>query len=153
MIKLDKPNLKSNQWAWIIGLILIIVVLVLSFTVITISRQHKDSNKPKTAAQLYHAKDYDKALDLVNKDIAKRPDSASDYNFSGNIYRDKGQTDLAIKNYTKSIELNKSYLPPRSNLASLLINLGKKDDAKKVIDDGLVAFPAAKVLTQLQAQL
>lgn len=55
-------------------------------------------------------KDYDGAIVNYNKAIELKPDYAEAYNSRGNAYYSKGDNEQAIKDYTKSIELNNPLL-------------------------------------------
>jgi tetratricopeptide (TPR) repeat protein len=153
MAKISLENIRDLKLSQRIGLSIVLCLIVVGLGIGLAMKLGYHKPAPVTATSLYKDKKYDQAIDSVKKDISSKPDDATNYNFLANIYRDKGQTDLAIENYHKAIELNDKFAQPRVNLASMLINLGKKDDAKSVIEDGLKAFPDNKLLEQLQDQI
>jgi len=63
-----------------------------------------------TSAKLYiQQKNYDKALDVLKKDVEKNPQSFEGYYLMGGIYGEKGQYDMMIDAYNKSLSISKNY--------------------------------------------
>jgi len=59
------------------------------------------------------------AIELFKLNVAAYPDSWNVYDSLGEAYLKDGQTDLAVKNYRKSLELN----PGNTNARKILKNL------------------------------
>jgi tetratricopeptide (TPR) repeat protein len=63
-----------------------------------------------TSAKLYiQQKNYDKALEVLKKDVEKNPQSDEGYMLMGDIYGEKGQYDLMVSSYNKSLAISKTY--------------------------------------------
>lgn len=73
-------------------------------------------------------KQYDKALNICNIGIKAVPNSYILYNLLGTTQKYLGNTDAAIKAYTKSIEIEPSE-PPYFNRARLYVGQGKFEQA------------------------
>lgn len=58
------------------------------------------------AGQYEEAKMFDKAIDIYNKIISSTPDCVEGYACLGDIYRKKGNVNLALTNYKKALDLN-----------------------------------------------
>jgi tetratricopeptide (TPR) repeat protein len=63
-----------------------------------------------TSAKLYiQQKNYDKALEVLKKDVEKNPQSDEGYYLMGDIYGEKGQYDLMVVSYNKSLAISKNF--------------------------------------------
>ncbi len=63
-----------------------------------------------TSAKLYiQQKNYDKAIEALQKEIAKNPKSDEGYYTLGLLYADREDADKMVTNYTKSLEISKKY--------------------------------------------
>jgi tetratricopeptide (TPR) repeat protein len=63
-----------------------------------------------TSAKLYiQQKNYDKALEVLKKDVEKNPQSDEGYFLMGDIYGEKGQYDQMVVAYNKSLAISKTY--------------------------------------------
>jgi tetratricopeptide (TPR) repeat protein len=63
-----------------------------------------------TSAKLYiQQKNYDKALEVLKKDVEKNPQSDEGYYLMGDIYGEKGQYDQMVVAYNKSLGISKTY--------------------------------------------
>jgi tetratricopeptide (TPR) repeat protein len=63
-----------------------------------------------TSAKLYiQQKNYDKALEVLKKDVEKNPQSDEGYYLMGGIYGEKGQYDLMVGAYNKSLAISKKF--------------------------------------------
>lgn len=56
--------------------------------------------------QLLEQKEWDKAIDIFRINVALYPNSFNTYDSLGEAYLESGNTELAVKNYAKSLELN-----------------------------------------------
>src|SRR5665811_1232220 len=64
----------------------------------------------RTSAKLYiQQKNYDKALEVLKKDIEKNPQSDEGYFLMGDIYGEKGQYDQMVSSYNKSLAISKNF--------------------------------------------
>ena len=63
-----------------------------------------------TSAKLYiQQKNYDKALEVLKKDVEKNPQSDEGYFLMGDIYGEKGQYDQMVSSYNKSLAISKNF--------------------------------------------
>lgn len=83
-------------------------------------------DKPKLAGPYtnlalihYKKKEYDKALELVNKALARNPTQAEAYQLRAQIFVNKGKIHDAKNDYLKAIELKPDYINAQYNLALL----------------------------------
>jgi len=74
------------------------------------------SSTELTSAKLYiQQKNYDKALDVLKKDVEKNPQSDEGYYLMGGIYGEKGQYDQMIDAFNKSLSISKKFEKDISN--------------------------------------
>jgi tetratricopeptide (TPR) repeat protein len=63
-----------------------------------------------TSAKLYiQQKNYDKALEVLKKDVEKNPQDDEGYYLMGTIYGEKGQYDKLVDSYDKSLSISKKF--------------------------------------------
>jgi len=138
----------------ILGLVSV-VVLTTGIAVYLYFRTHPKvpAASPITVQDLYHQKKYNSALALANQQIKDDPENASLYCLMGNISRDMGSTQAAIDDYIKALTKNPSYEPARINLIQLEMDNGRKDDARKALQEGLAITPTDPSLLRLQKAL
>ncbi|MCK9212019.1 MAG: tetratricopeptide repeat protein [Ignavibacteriaceae bacterium] len=68
------------------------------------------SSTELTSAKLYiQQKNWDKAIDVLNKEVTKNPKSDEGYYLLGAVYAEKENIDQMIENYDKSLEISKKY--------------------------------------------
>ena len=68
------------------------------------------SSTELTSAKLYiQQKNYDKALDVLKKDVEKNPQSDEGYFLMGGIYAEKGQFDKMVEDYNKSLAISPKF--------------------------------------------
>ncbi|MGB4604399.1 MAG: tetratricopeptide repeat protein, partial [Bacteroidales bacterium] len=103
------------------------------------------------------SKDYDNALNDLNKAIDLYPDYYLAYNMLGNIYFDQEQYDAALKYYQKAIELNPDYVVAYYNVANIYYEQGNYSAAKNYFNKIVILDPngpygneATKVLNNLK---
>jgi len=137
------------------GAFMCVVLLVASWGVVTI-RQNTIWKKPvllygsvleyapesqrllNNLANIY-AKDplrQDEAIALYRRAIVSEPEIAFSYFNLANLYKRRGQEELAVQNYTKAIELNPSYVEAYSNLGVLYFKQGRFEDAAVILEEG-----------------
>ncbi|MFZ2188272.1 MAG: tetratricopeptide repeat protein [Candidatus Moraniibacteriota bacterium] len=105
------------------------------------------------ALSQYNQKQYAEALENIDKSLAINSENYLAYNNKANIYRDQKDFAKAEENYRKAIELNSKYDAAYSNLAIMLLDEGKRDEAKKVVADGLSAIPDNENLKNIRGIL
>jgi tetratricopeptide (TPR) repeat protein len=92
----------------------IIVIAALFFGIIFTGFQC--SSTELTSAKLYiQQKNYDKALEVLKKDVEKNPQSDEGYYLMGVIYGEKGQYDQMIDAFNKSLGISKKFEKDISN--------------------------------------
>ena len=124
---------------------------------------NSDKDNPNYLRELavakYNNKEYQSAIDLYNQLIKINSKDAFAYNGIANCYRDwaaasadhqKEYQEKAIASYKQAIDANQSYVISYNNLALLYQDMGKKDEAKKILEDGVKANPEN---TELQNSL
>ncbi len=68
------------------------------------------SSTELTSAKLYiQQKNWDKAIDVLNKEVTKNPKSDEGYYLLGAVYAEKENIDQMIESYDKSLEISKKY--------------------------------------------
>jgi tetratricopeptide (TPR) repeat protein len=105
------------------------------------------------ALSQYNQKQYAEALENIDKSLAINSENYLAYNNKGNIYRDQKDFARAEENYRKAIELNPKYDASYSNLAIMLLDENKRDEAKKIVEAGLVAIPENENLKNIRGIL
>jgi D-alanyl-D-alanine-carboxypeptidase/D-alanyl-D-alanine-endopeptidase len=66
-----------------------------------------------------NAKKRDQAILVLKLNVEIHPESFNTWDSLGEAYMDRGDKDLAIKNYSKSLELNPKNYGARDHLAKL----------------------------------
>jgi tetratricopeptide (TPR) repeat protein len=64
-----------------------------------------------------------------------------------------GQTDEAVKDYLTAIQIRPDYVPAYSALCDYYLELGEVDEARKIIEAGLVRVPHSKILNRRLAEM
>jgi len=68
------------------------------------------SSTELTSAKLYiQQKNWDKAIDVLNKEVTKNPQSDEGYYLLGAAYAEKENMDKMIENFDKSLAVSKKY--------------------------------------------
>lgn len=98
----------------------------------------------------YNLGKYDEAIASLEKVLLDDEDNFFIMNVLGNVYRDKGDKAKAKEYYQKSTIANPKFISPYVNLASVLIDEDKKDEARNVVGRGLKQNPQDFELLQLQ---
>ena len=89
----------------------------------------------------YKLKNYNEAIKSYEKIINLRPDNISCYNRIGNIYWIKKDFERAEFYFRKAIELDPNLIVSYNNLALMLDENGKKDEAIEILNQGIIANP------------
>lgn len=89
----------------------------------------------------YNSKDYQGAISVYEKMIKIDSKSAFAYNGIGNAFRDLKDFKQAEENYQKAIKIDQYFIASYTNLALVLKEQGKKDEAKKILENGLEVNP------------
>jgi predicted O-linked N-acetylglucosamine transferase (SPINDLY family) len=74
-------------------------------------------------------KNYEKAIDLINKAITIKPNHQALYNNLGVIYKEIENYEFAIKNFKKAIKINSNYSEAHNNIAIVYQILKKSNEA------------------------
>ena len=82
------------------------------------------------ANQYYDSKKYDRAIDSLDKAIALQSDEPLFYNKRGLARYNLNQSDLAIDDYNKAIELDQYYAEPHCNRALIYADRGDSSAAR-----------------------
>jgi tetratricopeptide (TPR) repeat protein len=61
--------------------------------------------------------------------VAKSPNNYRAYSNLGKAFKDSGDLEVAVAQLNRSIELNDNFFPPRSNLASIALERGDRQEA------------------------
>jgi len=85
----------------------------------------------------YKLKNYDESTEVYSKIISLEKDNVIAYNSIGNNYYIKKDYANAEIYFRKAMEINPYSIPSYNNLALMLDELGKKQDAIDVIKEGL----------------
>ena len=89
-------------------------------------------------ARAYHQSYFnEKALELMRKCILYGPGMPDAYRLRGNIYLELNNTDQALRDFTRAIELNDSAVPPYLDRARLYVTEG---ETEKGLADGRMAI-------------
>ena len=93
------------------------------------------------AATHYRLKNYNEAINNYKKIISLSPDRISCYNRIGNIYWIKKDFEMAEFYFRKAIELDLNLIISYNNLALMMDENGKKEEAVKILNQGIKANP------------
>jgi len=74
-------------------------------------------------------KNWEKAINSLNKALKKKPDYVEAYNNLGIVYNNLGETKKTIENFTKATALKKDYANGYNGLGSVYNDLGKWEKA------------------------
>jgi len=107
-----------------------------------------ETGKPRTAASdalihfnsgvdLYHQRDYAKAIQAYQKVIEIDPGYAEAYNNLGIIYQEAGDFDRALSTYQKAVEINPRYEKALNNLGVLLYLKGRYEESVRAFQKAL----------------
>ncbi len=91
---------------------------------------------------------YLKALEIKPDDANVRTDLGLTYYFV-----QPPETQKAIAEYRKSLKIDPRHEPTLQNLATALISIGEREEAKKIIEELQKTNPANTALANLRAQL
>lgn len=81
----------------------------------------------KRSIILFQQKEYDKALDDLNKIIKSDPSFAYAYNDRGSVYKEQSKLDDAIADYKKAVTIDKSLKIAHNNLGTAYRKKGQYD--------------------------
>lgn len=86
-------------------------------------------------ARVYkNKKDYAKAKEMVDKALSLNPTKAKDYLFIADVYEEMHEYDLSIETFKKGIAIAPNFSWLWNNYGSLLLNLGKYDEAIEALE-------------------
>jgi len=89
----------------------------------------------------YGGKNYDKAIELLNKAIKENPKYSRTYLAMGNIYLDKGNGTEAIKNYQKAIDISGNDPEPFTRISKVYVLIRNYTDAISLLNDAIKHDP------------
>jgi tetratricopeptide (TPR) repeat protein len=94
-------------------------------------------NKNKNAAESYtdaekavKAKQYRKAISMLEKIVAKNPKNVDALNYLGYSHRQLGEYDKSMGYYTKALAMNPNHRGANEYLGQLYLKLGKVKEAE-----------------------
>jgi type IV pilus biogenesis/stability protein PilW len=90
-----------------------------------------------SGVDLYHQRDYAKAIQAYQKVIEIDPGYAEAYNNLGIIYQEAGDFDRALSAYQKAIEINPKYEKALNNLGVLLYLKGRYEESIRAFQKAL----------------
>jgi len=90
-----------------------------------------------SGVDLYHQRDYARAIQAYQKVIEIDPGYAEAYNNLGIIYQDAGDFDRALSAYQKAIEINPRYEKALNNLGVLLYLKGRYEESIRAFQKAL----------------
>ena len=93
------------------------------------------------AATHYKLKNYNEAIKSYERIISLNPDNISCYNRIGNIYWIKKDFERAEFYFRKAIELDPNLIVSYNNLALMLDENEKKEEAIEMLNQGIIANP------------
>ncbi|HLC99486.1 MAG TPA: tetratricopeptide repeat protein [Patescibacteria group bacterium] len=109
-----------------------------------------DEAQTLLAVCYYNLREYQKARAIYEKLLSKSPNQASLMNVLGNTIRDMGDISSAETQYRNAIAADPEFIVAYSNLAYLLRNAGKLDEARSVISQGLIKNPQNEALENVK---
>lgn len=96
--------------------------------------------------------DLNEALNLTNRALKTRPDVATFYDTRASVHVRQKHLDEAVKDLKKAVELEPGNMDWNLNLADILMQAGKSDQARIIRDQIRLLNPDAKNLTDSQRQ-
>lgn len=90
------------------------------------------------AADLAQKGQFEQAIPLLEKIVAKNPESADAYNYLGYSHRKLGQFDLALVNYQTALKLQPQHRGANEYLGELYLEMGdltKAEERLAVLDN------------------
>ena len=111
-----------------------------------------------TSAKLYRSqKNWDKAIEVLQKEIAKNPQSAEGYYLLGDTYRGLGDLDKMLENFNSSLKINNTFEKDINNVKytawAAAINKGSAlfQRAGKVTDPDSIKLYLDKAKVELKS--
>lgn len=111
-----------------------------------LQKEESSTYRNKLAVVKYRLKKYEEAIEQYRKLIDQDKDPAFAWNGIGNAYRDWASQDSAQSDnylreaeaaYRRVMQIDAGYAAAYSNLALLLANQGKREEALTVINEGI----------------
>jgi len=104
------------------------------------------------AMMYFHAGNYDDALDIIQKAVAKGDNADCEYNL-GSIYLEKNQPDNALQSFLKAVSMRPNDAAIFNNMALTYEKLGKKQEAMDSWNKVLQYSDNADLLQQAKTHL
>lgn len=115
----------------------------------------RDHDLYPAAREVIATGDLNKAVDLLCQSISIEPHFKS-HELLGECYGKLGQTNLALREFEKAVQLNPRSEKSQTLLANCLADAGRTDQAKAVLTDLLsrnpTYGPAKRLLSRLRSQ-
>jgi protein O-GlcNAc transferase len=89
----------------------------------------------------YQTGDQDRALDLIEQALARRPDLADAHNNLGTVLRARGQREAAIASFERAVALAPRSVEACSNLGTALAEAGRAAEAVPVLERAVALRP------------
>jgi tetratricopeptide (TPR) repeat protein len=107
----------------------------------------------RLAVSKYNQKDFEGAIVAYQKSLERQPQNAPAYNGLANLYRDQKNYTLAEQYYSKAVEINSAYVVAYSNWVIMLMDSGRREEAKKISTQSLEKNPKSIELNNLKEML
>ena len=107
-----------------------ILILVLFFSSATYSQDNSKNKLFEEAKEYYSNDQYREALNLINKFIAQDSMNVEAYKLRGNCYQELNQTEKAIADYRKAIEIDDQFAFAYYNLGNTYETIEELDSAE-----------------------
>jgi len=99
----------------------------------------------------YHNKDTTGAAKFIEQALASKPDNADAWTLKGELLREAGQQQEALAAYQKAIAAEPDNVPAQLGHTTMLLALGKMDQANTEIDGLLKRYPGLYLVRYLKA--
>lgn len=114
--------------------------------------QHPTPRDINTLLKIYdtplHTSQHDIAIDLLKKEIQRKPRLARPHYLLGAVYFDKGDTALAIPNFQNCLRIDPNYEPAREKLIQAYQKTGQSNQATRLIEQRVKSQSGHRSLPQ-----
>ena len=86
---------------------------------------------------------HDVAIDILQKQLKINPADARAHYLLGTIYKDRGDTKLAVASFRSCLEINPNYHPARETLLQLYQKVGLSQQAVDLLEETLEHIPSS----------
>ncbi|MCJ7772512.1 MAG: tetratricopeptide repeat protein, partial [Desulfobacterales bacterium] len=136
-----------------ISMLVMVIFAAIFFIYYKINTSIEGGGYASKGEKFIEEKNYNKAIDNLNKVLASDPEDFNAYYLLGLAYQKKGLFDESIVHYIKAIEMNKSFAPSYKGLAEVYEEKGEVKQAISFNEQYIQLFPQAEDTALVKTKL